>query len=285
MIGFLYTLLFVGAAFSLSDSTVLIPDEDPFYDPPLGYQLFDPGFVLRDRTVSSGMLGVSAVQLLYRTTYTNGSAGATVATFFTGPLSFGNRVVAFSEPEDSVNTTCAPSYLFSTGAGSDFYSDIGHGLANGWTVVIADYEGPGSAFTAGRQAGYAVLDAIRAAFNYDPLGVSSSATVGAYGYSGGAIATGVSSQHLFLFYLLKIGCRMGSIFTADICTGVERKRLGFWWHARQYHCRLAECRGYGLNTISLDEFLMMSFRHDLGWLGRSWIRRDYGCVSSTCYAI
>ncbi|KAF7972353.1 hypothetical protein HWV62_18132 [Athelia sp. TMB] len=192
MLAFLYILLFAGVASSISDWDwdVPIPDNDPFYDPPFAYELSNPGSVLRDRTVSSGIIGVSAVQLLYRTTYTNGSAGATVATIFTGALSFGTRVVAFSEPEDSVNTTCAPSYLFSTGNGSAFYSDIGHGLANGWTVVIADYEGPGSAFTAGRQAGYAVLDAIRAAFNYGPLGVDSDATVGAYGYSGGAIATG-----------------------------------------------------------------------------------------------
>ncbi|KAF7966128.1 hypothetical protein HWV62_39964 [Athelia sp. TMB] len=187
MLNLLYTLLLTCAAVSAS---VPIPDDDPFYRPPAGFESSVPGTVLGNRTISSGIPGASAVQLLYRTTYTNGSAGATVATVVSGLLSLGNKLVAYSEPEDSVNTTCAPSYVFSVGNGSSFGSDITNGLDNGWTIVVSDYEGFGSAFGAGRQAGYAVLDALRAALNYAPLKVSKDATVGGYGYSGGAIATG-----------------------------------------------------------------------------------------------
>lgn len=213
MLGLLPAFLSVSVALGAS---VPIPDNDSFYQPPLGFESSVPGTVLSNRTISSGITGASAVQLLYRTTYTNGSAGATVATILRGLLSAGNKVVAYQNPEDSVNTTCAPSYVFSNGSGSSFGSDVTNGLDNGWTLVIPDYEGFGSAFGAGRQSGYAVLDALRAAFNYAPLDVLEDATVGGYGYSGGAIATGRSFQNLGIIRRSESYFRMGSVSAANV---------------------------------------------------------------------
>lgn len=65
------------------------------------------------------------------------------------------------------------------------------GLSFGWTLVVSDYEGSNSAFGAGRQEGFAVLDGLRAALNYNPA--LKSAKLAGYGYSGGAIATGMRS--------------------------------------------------------------------------------------------
>ena len=55
---------------------------------------------------------------------------------------------------------------------------------------MLDYERIASAFAVGRQEGFAVLDSLRVALSYAPLGISKNAELGTYGYSGGAIATG-----------------------------------------------------------------------------------------------
>ncbi|KAF7975244.1 hypothetical protein HWV62_10218 [Athelia sp. TMB] len=169
-------------------ATVHIPDNDPFYTPPARFELSAPGTVFWNRSVPSAISGVTAVQILYRTTLANGIATGTVATILTGPNSTGDKLVAFADAEDAVNTTCADSYLYYTNSTS--IPDTSFILATGATVVVPDYEGPNSAFSAGRQEGMGVLDGIRAALNYAPAGIRKNATVGGYGYSGGATAIG-----------------------------------------------------------------------------------------------
>ena len=61
------------------------PADDPFYDPPQGFQHAAPGTVLRSRGVEVAFLGLipqkfTATQLLYRTTDMNGEPEATVTT-------------------------------------------------------------------------------------------------------------------------------------------------------------------------------------------------------------
>ncbi|KAF7977236.1 hypothetical protein HWV62_4339 [Athelia sp. TMB] len=187
---YFFICLFIGAVLG---AAVPIPDNDPFYKPPAGFESAAPGTVFSNRPVSSGLSGVTAVQVLYRTTLINGSATATVATILTGPQSTGTKLVAYAGPEDSVNTTCADSYLYYTGttsSSSTLGPDTAAILATGATVVVPDYEGPNSAFSVGRQEGMGLLDALRAALNYAPAGLSKTAALGGYGYSGGAIATG-----------------------------------------------------------------------------------------------
>ncbi len=62
-----------------------LPADDPFYDPPQGFQHAAPGTVLRSRDVEVAFLGLipqkfTATQLLYRTTDMNGEPEATVTT-------------------------------------------------------------------------------------------------------------------------------------------------------------------------------------------------------------
>ncbi|KAF7974275.1 hypothetical protein HWV62_13072 [Athelia sp. TMB] len=179
---------------ALGAATVPTPANDPFYQPPAGFATSPPGTVFKNRTAPSGISGINAVQILYRTNFINNTAAATVATILTNSSASGDKLVAYDDYEDSANTICAPSYLFNTNNGNAAFGPLGpevtNGLANGWTIVIADYEGINSAFSAGRQEGYAILDGLRAALNYAPAGVSKTATLAGYGYSGGAIATG-----------------------------------------------------------------------------------------------
>src|SRR6476661_6813988 len=63
----------------------LLPRDDPFYDPPQGFQHAAPGTVLRSRDVEVAFLGLvpqkfSATQLLYRTTDLNDHPQATATT-------------------------------------------------------------------------------------------------------------------------------------------------------------------------------------------------------------
>lgn len=178
---------------SVLGAIVPIPDNDPFYKPPVYFELALPGFILKERTLSSGIADVSAAQVLYRTTFANGSATATVATIFYGPNLSKDKLVSYAEPEDAANTTCAPSYLFysnTTSNSGTLSSAVALGLSYGWTIVVPDHEGLNSGYAVGRQEGYAVLDGLRAALNYAPAGVKRTAKLAGYGYSGGAIATG-----------------------------------------------------------------------------------------------
>ena len=57
-------------------------------------------------------------------------------------------------------------------------------------MTTADYEGPNSAFIAGRLQGRSVLDSIRATTAFQQVGLQAGAKVGVWGYSGGASAAG-----------------------------------------------------------------------------------------------
>lgn len=179
------------------------PADDPFYQPPAGFEEKDPGTILRQRKVSVAFLGlipdpVDTYQLLYRTTAINGSAIATVTTVFKPASPKKDRFVSFHTAYDSSATVCNPSYNYQFLAPqTDIISSaeqllLQAYLALGYIVASPDYEGPDAAFGPGRLEGMGVLDNMRAVSNFGPkLGLTSDnpMVVGA-GYSGGAIATG-----------------------------------------------------------------------------------------------
>lgn len=194
LLPFFVILASVAAALGTS---ILIPDNDPFYHPPAGFESSTPGTIFNSRTLPSPIPSVSAAQVLYRTMYVNGTATATVATIFFSPNTTSSKLVSYAEPEDAANTTCAPSYLFSTNTTSNsntLLQAVQAAVGYGWTVVVPDHEGLNSAYAVGRQLGYAVLDGLRAALSYAPAGVDGDAKLGGFGYSGGAIATGAYSM-------------------------------------------------------------------------------------------
>lgn len=181
------------------------PSNDPFYQPPAGFESEKPGTILRQRTIHAGFYGlvpdpVEAYQLLYRTTAINGSAIAEVTTIFkpTSPNTMTDRFISFQTAYDSSATICDPSYNYQLGApptdqiaSAEQFIFQGY-LLKGYIVASPDYEGPDAAFSPGHLEGMGVLDNMRAVSNFkDTLGLTtdSPAIVGT-GYSGGAIATG-----------------------------------------------------------------------------------------------
>ncbi len=186
-----------------ADGRPLRPREDPFYAAPDGFEDLAPGTVIRSREVRLGFLGlipqqVSAWHLLYRTCDLDGAPEVAVTTVllparrnpYRPP-----RLVAYQCAIDAVADRCFPSYALRAGA-------RGHGsftqwelliiagiLAQGYVVSVADHEGLGGAFAAPREPGYRVLDGVRAAQSFEPLGLAPDTKVGVIGYSGGGMAS------------------------------------------------------------------------------------------------
>src|SRR3954470_22493601 len=96
----------------------LLPEKDPFYQPPTGYQHARPGAVLRSRDVELAFLGlipqrITATQLLYRTTDMHGNPEAGATTVIV-PAERAPKVVtpvvSYQCAIDAVTSRCFPSY-------------------------------------------------------------------------------------------------------------------------------------------------------------------------------
>lgn len=171
------------------------PAQDPFYQPPAGFETKAPGSVLKTRTVVVQQLGlplpVRAWQVLARSTDAKDQPVAVVATLMVPwtPWWFGKRpLVSYQAAIDSLGDQCNPSFTLRASFEKELPL-IEAALLKGWAVVTTDYQGPQNAFGAGRMAGHAVLDGIRAAQRVAGSGLGSNTPVGMWGYSGGALAT------------------------------------------------------------------------------------------------
>jgi pimeloyl-ACP methyl ester carboxylesterase len=186
----------------------LLPLEDPFYQPPPGYQHAPPGMVLRSRDVELAFLGlipqrVRATQLLYRTTDTNGKPEAAVTTVIVPPDRDPEQtcpLLSYQCAIDAVTSRCFPSYAMRRHAKSlgalpqlEFLL-INAALAEGWAVSVPDHEGPKGKWGVPHEPGYCILDGIRAALSSERLGLSPSAPVTLWGYSGGGLATAWAAE-------------------------------------------------------------------------------------------
>ncbi len=186
----------------------LLPADDPFYQPPLGYRHSRPGTVLRSRDVELAFLGlipqaVKAVQLLYRTTDLNGEPEATATTVIVpAELAPGQAcpLLSYQCAIDAVSSRCFPSYalrrraraLGSIGQLELFL--IAAAVAEGWAISVPDHEGLKGLWGAPYEPGYRVLDGIRAALGSDRLGLSPAAPIGLWGYSGGGLASAWAAE-------------------------------------------------------------------------------------------
>ncbi|MEV4127548.1 lipase family protein [Nocardia sp. NPDC049707] len=194
-------LAVVAFAFVPVARAVPSPDPDPFHPASIDLAPQPAGAILQARSFALyGLpLPVTAWQVQYRTSDTNGSPIAGTATvlvpnwLWLGP---GQRpLLSYQIAEDSLDTRCAPSYALRGGwdlGAANTYIDtlfIAEALRRGWAVVASDYEGPDSRFLDGVNSGRAVLDGIRAARALAPGGVGPASPIGAWGYSGGAFAT------------------------------------------------------------------------------------------------
>ncbi|WP_299562516.1 lipase family protein [uncultured Mycolicibacterium sp.] len=187
----------------------LPPEDDPFYRPPDGFEDAAPGTVLRSREVELAFLGVipqrlAATQLLYRTTDFGGRPQATATTVILPAERAGDGrpcpIVSYQCAIDAVTGRCFPSYALRRGAralGSFAQFEfllVAAALAEGWAVSVPDHEGPDGSWGAPYEPGYHVLDGIRAAQRFAPLGLSAAAPVGLWGYSGGGLASAWAAE-------------------------------------------------------------------------------------------
>lgn len=182
------------------------PAQDPFYQPPAGYENAAPGTILRSRPAPAKLAALSLVplnikqvtQLLYRTTNALGQPEVTVSTVMVPENASYDKVVSYQVAEDSGGQiNCAPSYTLQTGSQS-IYAGTGDvemllilgALNEGWIVSSPDWEGPNSTFIEGFQAGQSTLDSVRAVLSSGQItGVKNDAKVQMWGYSGGALAS------------------------------------------------------------------------------------------------
>jgi fermentation-respiration switch protein FrsA (DUF1100 family) len=191
------------------EDPLLTPDQDPFYRAPSGYQQAEPGDVLRSRTVELGFLGlirqgVHATQLLYRSTDLHGEPEVAVTTVLVPQRPSPGEVrplLSYQCAIDAVAPRCFPSYALRLGArpiGAFVQSEyllVAAALAQGWAVSVPDHEGCHGMWGAPHEPGYRILDGLRAALNCDRLGLSSSAPVALWGYSGGGLASAWAAEH------------------------------------------------------------------------------------------
>jgi len=186
----------------------VLPSDDPFYDPPAGFQHAEPGTVLRSRDVEMGFLGlvpqkVRATQLLYRTTNRKGEPEATVTTVLVPAghtRSQPRHVVSYQCAIDAVTSRCFPSYALrrrarAAGALSQFeYLLMAAAVAEGWVVSVPDHEGRDGMWGTPHEPGYRVLDGLRATLNFERFGLATDSRIGLWGYSGGGLASAWAAE-------------------------------------------------------------------------------------------
>src|SRR6478672_3937858 len=185
-----------------------LPADDPFYDPPAGFQHSHPGTVLRSRDVELAFLGlipqrITATQLLYRTTDMHGNPDAAATTVIVpaerAPEAV-TPVISYQCAIDALSSRCFPSYALrrranATGAVAQFeFLLVAACLAEGWAVSVPDHEGRLGMWGAPYEPGYHVLDGLRAALSSKRLDLSPDAPIGLWGYSGGGLASAWAAE-------------------------------------------------------------------------------------------
>lgn len=189
-----------------STSSVPQPGDDPFYAPPPGLADLPPGTVVRSRRVQLAFFGRirrgAATQLMYRSTDAHGNPEAAVTTVVV-PRGRDPRtcpLLSYQCAIDAVAAHCFPSYALRLGSqlvGASVQAEflfVAAALARGWAVSIPDHEGLQGMWGAPYEAGFRVLDGLRAAVSHEPLGLSPDARMAMWGYSGGGLATGWAAE-------------------------------------------------------------------------------------------
>ena len=185
----------------ISDYFQPSPSPDPWYHVPRPDASIPPGTVLdvRDAVIPVPNLWVPhrAWQLRLRSTDAKGAPMSIITTVVvphTPPPPGGPRpVVSLDLPIDSLGMQCTPSWALQHEINADIPPGPSEMLRRGWALVITDHQGPDMAYAAGRLAGHAVLDGLRAARSFEPAGLADSPIV-LNGYSGGAIASGWAAE-------------------------------------------------------------------------------------------
>lgn len=184
---------------------LLDPNLDSFYSTPDNIADYKEGDVIDSRpipgVITSEYLPIhpeGAWQFKVRSQDSFGNPSAIITTVIKPKNGDPSKVLSYQIAQDSDAITCAPSYRIQWGGlNAELQLEmlfVAWALNKGWHVVVPDYEGLKSAFSAGHQAGHAVLDSVKAALGSgDTTGIKSDAEVAFFGYSGGSFASGWAS--------------------------------------------------------------------------------------------
>lgn len=172
------------------------PTEQPWGAAPADIASYDNGELLNSRPVQANVLGepllATAWQVRYKSIDNHGDPNVYISTVLIPKTEWtgtGTRpLLSYQFAEDGVAYKCAPSWQLSSGTPGES-GVVLLALKRGWAVTVPDYEGPASEFLGAEGSARGVLDGIRATRNFTPAGVGDDAPVGAWGYSGGALAT------------------------------------------------------------------------------------------------
>lgn len=189
--------------------------DDPFLDAAFsaahrddrpGTIVYDGAHAPRPSTITAfgqpaSALVSSALQVMYVSRDADGNPSAGVATIIQptrDSLLTPRPLVSYQTAQDGLSERCAPSYTYRKGQDKDEVA-LPFLLAQGWAVVISDYEGLRSQYTVGLQAAHGVLDGIRAALNWAEANrgaalFGGASPIGLWGYSGGALASAWASE-------------------------------------------------------------------------------------------
>ncbi|AKU15852.1 lipase family protein [Luteipulveratus mongoliensis] len=184
------------------------PENDPFYDAPLGWQAAPHGSILRSRDVGIAFLGLvplraKAVQLLYRTEDMHRAPTTTVTTVLLADGAEPQQdrpLVSYQCAIDALAREAFPSYTLQRGApitGEVVQLElllIANALAKGWAVSVPDHEGQHGDWGAPRESGSCALDGIRAALQHNDFGLTEQSPVALWGYSGGGWGTSWAAE-------------------------------------------------------------------------------------------
>ncbi|PXX65192.1 secretory lipase [Nocardia tenerifensis] len=206
------TALLTGAVAPAPAAAVPLTQDDSFYRPPEGFEAQAPGAILRSREVHLAVLtvlplNVRSWQLLYRTTDLDEQPTVAVTTVILPAGADPNRarpLVSLQLYYDSASNDCSPSYVLQQGSGlpglegihsqSELIAIAGL-ISQGWAISIPDYEGLDGHLTVPKEPGYLILDGVRAAEGFQPLGLNGADTpVALWGYSGGGMGSGWAAE-------------------------------------------------------------------------------------------
>lgn len=180
--------------------TLTPPSKDDFYNPPYNYEKAKLGDILKVRNPPGKIRSLyfpvnikNTWQLLVRSEDALGNPNAVVTTVFEPYNGNSSRLLSYQVAEDAVNLDCSPSYVWQDGGTIGTIPNqfemflIQAALDQGFYVQSPDYEGPISAFSAGRLAGISTINTIRAVLqSKDITNVEPDAEVVLWGYSGGS---------------------------------------------------------------------------------------------------
>jgi hypothetical protein len=188
-------LLAAGTALAVPASAAPTASAADFYRAPSPLPYGAPGQLIRHRAAAVKGVGAplaTAWTVMYHSRDARGRDVAVTGTVlrpnapWPGP---GLRpVVTLAPGTQGLGPQCAPSKQLV--AGTEYEApNIGLALAQGWSVVVTDYQGYTTgatpSYTVGPDMGHAVLDIVRAAAHVPGSGVSRRAPVAAWGYSQG----------------------------------------------------------------------------------------------------